>query len=170
MAEGGILRPDARVELLDGIVFDSAPISPFHGSFTKHLNALFSEATRGGWITSVQDPVRIAPHSEPEPDIALLHPAPDYYRRRHPQPEEVFLIVEVADSSFDTDEQTKLPIYGRAGIPEVWIVNLNDLALEVYREPHFAGYATKAVLHPGDNAAPLAFPDVTVDVGALLRR
>lgn len=170
MAETGVLRPDARVELLEGEIVEMSPIGPFHGSVTKHLNALFSEAARGRWITSVQDPVRIAPHSEPEPDIALLRPAADYYRKRHPEPEEVFLIVEVADSSFDTDEQTKLPIYGRAGIPEVWIVNLNDLTIEVHREPHFTGYGARIVLREGDTAAPLAFPDAAVDVGELLRR
>ena len=114
--------------------------------------------------------MRLDDHSEPEPDLALLKPVSDFYRKDHPQPEDVFLLVEISDSTLETDQQEKLPAYGRAGIAEVWIVNLNDLAVEIYREPHFNGYGSKTVLRAGSQAAPLAFPDVMVDVGELLKR
>lgn len=170
MAETGVLPPNARVELLNGEIIDMSPIGPFHGGVTKYLNQVFTAAARGRWITQVQDPVHLDDHSEPEPDLALLEPAPDFYRRRHPQPDNVFLLVEVSDSTIESDQAEKLPAYARAGIPEVWIVNLNELTLEVYREPHFTGFNSKTVLRAGQKAAPLAFPDAVVDVGELLER
>jgi Uma2 family endonuclease len=170
MAETGVLRPDARVELLDGEIIDMSPIGPFHGSVTKYLTQLFTAAAKGRWITAVQDPVRLDDHSEPQPDLMLLKPIPDFYRKSHPRPEDVFLLIEVSDTTLATDRDQKLPAYGRAGIAEVWIVNLNEELIEVYREPHFTGYNSKTVLRAGDHASPRAFPDATVDVAALLKR
>lgn len=140
MAETGLLKPDARVELLNGEIIDMSPIGPFHGSVTKYLNDVFTAASKGRWMTAVQDPVRLDDHSEPQPDLQLLKRASDYYRKRHPGPEDVFLLVEVSDTSLTADREGKLPAYGRAGIAEVWIINLADLTVEVYREPHFTGY------------------------------
>ena len=170
MAETGVLRPDARVELLSGEIIDMSPIGPFHGSITKYLNRFFNAASKGRWITSVQDPVRLDAHSEPQPDLMLLKPVPDDYRDQHPGPEDVFLIVEISDTSLTTDREDKLPAYGRAGIAEVWIVNLADLTVEVYRQPHFTGYAARTILRTGDKAVPLAFPDAAVAVAELLKR
>ena|ERR1051326_282525 len=121
-------------------------------------------------MTSVQNPVRLDDYSEPQPDLVLLKPSPDFYRKRHPQPQDVYLLVEVSESSLTTDREEKLPAYGRAGIAEEWIVNLIDQTVEVYREPHFAGYASKVILRVGDQARPQAFPDVAVDVSELLKR
>ena len=90
---------------------------------------------------SVQDPLHLDEHSEPQPDLMLLKPAADYYRKRHPLPEDVFLLVEVSDTTLELDREEKLPAYGRAGILEVWIVDLNHATIEVYREPHFTGYS-----------------------------
>jgi Uma2 family endonuclease len=170
MAETGVLRPDARVELLDGRIIDMSPIGPFHGGVTKYLNEIFTAASRGRWQTSVQDPLRLDEHSEPQPDLMLLKPAADFYRKRHPLPGEVFLLVEVSDTTLELDREEKLPAYGRAGIAEVWIVNLNHATIEVYREPHFTGYGSKTELRTGDLAKPLAFPDTMVDVAELLQR
>ena len=170
MAETGVLRPGARVELLDGRIIDMSPIGPFHGGVTNYLNQVFTAAARGRWVISVQNPVHLDDHSEPQPDLMLVKPVADFYRKRHPQPADVFLLIEVSDSTLAADQENKLPAYGRAGVPEVWLVNLNELTVEIYREPHFAGYGSKTVLHPGDQAAPLAFPDVVVDVGELLKR
>jgi Uma2 family endonuclease len=170
MAETGVLKPDARVELLDGRIIDMSPIGPFHGSISKQLNKIFSAAAKGRWITALQDPVRLDDHSEPQPDLMLLKPVADFYRKRHPQPEDVFLLVEVSDTTLTTDREDKIPAYGHAGIGEVWIINLADLTIEVYREPHFTGYGSKAVVRPGEQVSPQAFPDAVVDVGELLKR
>lgn len=170
MAETGVLRPDARVELLNGEIIDMSPIGPFHGGVTNYLIESFTAASKGRWMTAVQNPVRLDDHSEPQPDLVLLKPSSDFYRKRHPQPEHVYLLIEVSDTSLVTDREEKLPAYGRAGITEVWLVNLNDETIEVYREPHFPGYGSKTILRAGDKAKPQAFPDVAVDVAELLKR
>lgn len=170
MAEVGVLQPDARVELLDGRIFDKSTISPLHGGLVKRLGRLFNRVANGRWLVSTQNPLSLDDHSEPEPDVMLLKPAADDYIRRHPQPEDVFLLIEVSDSTLDYEREEKLPAYGRAGVSEVWIVNPQDEVIEVYREPHFTGYASKQVLHFGDEAKPQAFPDASVNVAELLAR
>ena len=170
MAESGVLPPDSRVELLNGRIFDMSPIGPAHGGTVKRLSRIFNALANGRWLVSTQDPVRLDDHSEPEPDVALLQPSPDDYTSRHPRSEEVFLLIEVSDSTLEYDREEKLPAYGRAGVAEVWIVNLNEPSLEVYRDPHFNGYSSKSVLGAGDQVAPQAFSDVLVSVGELLRR
>ena len=170
MAETGVLKPDAHVELLNGEIIDMSPIGPFHGGVVNYLIEVFTAASKGRWRTTVQNPVHLDDHSEPQPDLMLAKPTPDFYRKRHPQPADVFLLVEISDTSLTTDREDKVPAYGRAGIPEVWIVNLADLTVEVYREPHFTGYGAETILRAGDQANPQAFPDVSVDVAELLKR
>lgn len=170
MAETGVLKPDARVELLDGKIIDMSPIGPFHGGLVKRLSRFFNIKAKGRWVISTQDPLHLDDHSEPEPDVMLLKPSPDDYTNRHPRPDDVFLLIEVSDSTIDFDREEKLPAYGRAGISEVWLVNLNDETIEIYREPHFTGYGHKTVLRAGDHAAPLAFSDAVIDVAELLKR
>lgn len=125
---------------------------------------------KGRWMMSTQDPLRIDNFSEPQPDVMLLKPSEDDYTSRHPRPEDVFLLIEVSDSTIDFDRDEKIPAYGKAGIREVWIVNLNELTVEIYREPHFTGYGSKTILKAGATATPLAFPDVAVSVAELLKR
>jgi Uma2 family endonuclease len=168
MAKAGVLKPDARVELLDGRIIDMSPIGPFHGGVVNRINRWFSIHARGRWLVSAQNPLRLDDYSEPEPDLMLLKPASDDYTSRHPRPEDVFLLIEVSDTTLDYDRKEKLPAYGRAGIPVVWILNLNDRIIEVYREPHFTGYGSLRTLRAGDTAVPLAFADAAVDVSELL--
>jgi Uma2 family endonuclease len=170
MGETGILPYDARVELLDGEIFDMQSISPFHSGVSNHLLHLFTTASESRWIAAARDPVHLNDYSEPVPDIMLLKPTNDFYRKGHPQPSDVYLLIEVADTSLMRDVNEKLPAYGRSGIAEVWIVNLNDETIEVYRQPHFTGYGSRTVLSAGDLAKPQAFPDVAVNVGDLLKR
>jgi Uma2 family endonuclease len=170
MAETGVIKPDARVELLDGQIIDMAPIGPFHGGTVKTLNQLFARAAKGRFLISIQDPVRLSEHSEPQPDLMLLKPSIDNYTTRHPGPEDVFLLIEVADTTLQFDRGEKIPAYGAAGISEVWLVNLPEQKIEVYGEAHFTGYSSKTILQPGETTSPQAFPDVAVDVTVLLRR
>jgi Uma2 family endonuclease len=110
MAESGVLPPDARVELLNGRIIDKSPIGPAHGGTVKQLSRLFNLLARGRWLVSTQDPVRLDDHSEPEPDVALLKTADDDYKSRHPRPDEVFLLIEVSDSTLDYNHDEKLPV------------------------------------------------------------
>ena len=146
-----------------------SPIGPFHGGVTKRLIRFFTVLAKGRWMVSAQDPVHLDEYSEPQPDLMLLKPAADDYTTHHPGPADVFLLIEVADSSLALDREEKLPAYGHAGISEVWILNLLAKTIEVYREPHFTGYGMSKTLHAGDKASPLAFPDVVVEVAELLK-
>ncbi|HET7626052.1 MAG TPA: Uma2 family endonuclease [Verrucomicrobiae bacterium] len=169
MADTGLLRPDARVELLDGKIIDRSPIGPFHGGIASRLTRLFNQLSNDRWLVSPQNALHLDEFSELQPDLALLKPVTDDYTSAHPRAEDVFLLIEVSDSTPEYDRSEKLPAYGRAGIPEVWIVNLVALAIEVYREPHFAGYENKTIVRAGA-IAPAAFPDAALDVAELLRR
>ncbi len=168
MAETGVLKPDARVELINGEIIDVSPIGPFHGGVVKRLNDYFTRVANDRWLVVVQDPVRLGDYSEPEPDLMLVRRSPDFYTSKHPEAQDVLLLIEVSDTSLEIDRKEKLPAYGQAGIPEVWIVNLNERTIEVYREPNFSGYGAAIILRTGDKASPQAFPDVMVDVATLL--
>jgi Uma2 family endonuclease len=170
MVEVGLLSPDARVELLDGKIIDMSPIGFFHGGIVARLARLFGNLSKDRWLVWPQNSVVLDEHSEPQPDIVLLKPSPDDYTTHPPCADDIFLLIEVADTSLNLDRDEKLPLYGRAGVQEVWIVNLPERVIEVYREPHFTGYASKTILRAGDQAKPQAFPDVVVDVAGLLKQ
>ena len=143
------------MELLDGEIIDMSPIGFFHGGIVTRLTRLFGKMSRDRWLVWPQNSVLLDEHSEPQPDIVLLKPSPDDYTTHPPSPEDVFLLMEVADTSLNIDREQKLPIYTR--ISEVWIVNLVEKTIEVYREPHFTGYASKTILRGGDQAKPVLF-------------
>ena len=170
MADVGVLKWGEHDELLDGQVIDPFPITPFHAAVTRRLAKAFSELPEENCIISVRNPVRLDEFNELHPDVMLLKYVPDYYKSQHPGTEDVLLLVEVAEASLNYDREAKLPVYGQTGVDEVWIINLNELTVEVYREPHFTGYGSKTVLRPGDKVAPLAFADAGVDVSEILKR
>jgi len=132
MIQAGILGEDERVELLYGKIIPTSPVGSQHSTCVKRLNRLFSRSVGDRAIVSVQDPIQIPDHSEPEPDVALLRPPLSTYEARHPLPKEVLLIVEVSDSSLAKDRAVKLPLYASAGIPEVWLVDLAHSQIQVY--------------------------------------
>jgi Uma2 family endonuclease len=145
MAETGILTEDDRVELINGEIITMSPINSPHAGSVKRINALFTKLFAEEAIISVQDPLVVGDFSEPEPDIMLLKPQDDFYASAHPQASDVFLLIEVAASSVQIDRQVKLPVYASAGVPEVWIVNLPDHQIELYRSPMNNYYQAKEV-------------------------
>ena len=167
MAESGIFREDDRVELIEGEIIDMAPIGPVHTSATNRLNAIFSRCAGNQAIVSIQNPIRLNPNNEPQPDLALLCYRADYYREAHPGPADVLLLVEVADSSLRYDVDVKLPLYARHGIPEVWIVDLEHRRLEVYRRPDGEVYLEKHCPEPGEAVIPAGLAECAVDVAGL---
>ncbi|MFM8332583.1 MAG: Uma2 family endonuclease [Candidatus Methylumidiphilus sp.] len=162
MAETGILKPNERVELIEGEIIDMAPIGTSHTSVVKRLNAIFTHHAGTKAIVSVQDPIRLGKNSEPQPDIALLRYREDFYRHAHPGPEDILLLVEVADSSLRFDQDIKLPLYARHGIPEVWIVDLGHQLVEVYRRPADGAYLEKHIPERGEIIAPVGLAEFGV--------
>lgn len=165
MVEAGIFGEDERVELLGGEIVCMSPIGPRHAWGVKRLVRIF--APLGDRVTlSVQDPVRLDDGSGPEPDLAVLRPG--ISEQRHPRPADILLVVEVADSSVAVDREVKAPLYGRAGVPELWIADLIADRVEVHREPSPAGYRLVRLYLRGEQVSPLFAPDLAVDVDAIL--
>ncbi len=168
LAEVGILREDDRVELLDGELYEMPPIGDDHMGTVIYLEHIFGMRLAGRTLVSTQNAIHLSDQSEPEPDFVLLRTRIDYYRTGKPRPEDIFLVIEVARSSLDFDRTTKLPRYANAGIVEVWIVNLADDQLEVYRKPGEGGYGERGVLVRGDSVAALALSDLVLRVDDIL--
>jgi Uma2 family endonuclease len=164
----GILKDGSRVELIRGEVTVMAAINPRRSSAVKRLNAAFSRGLADRAIIGVQDPFAIGDESEPQPDLTVARPRSDFYSSDHPRPEDLLLVVEVSDTSLRYDREIKVPLYAEAGVVEVWLVNLVDNVLEVYRDPGPKGYRSLQRLSAGDQVSPLAFPDLMLSVDELL--
>jgi Uma2 family endonuclease len=168
MAEVGILTDGDRVELIDGEIVTMTPIGAPHSRCVMFLNDAFVRRLEGRAITSPQLSVRLHRRTEPQPDVMLLRPPLSRYARTIAGPADVLLIVEVADTSQYRDRVVKLPRYGAAGIPEVWIVDLAAGVIDVHREPRSDGYQVHRRLTRGEQVAPAAFEDLILEVDDIL--
>ena len=166
LAEKGILTEDDRLELIDGAIIDMAPIGSGHAGHVKQLNRLFSVRSDDSVIVAVQDPVVLGDDSEPQPDIMLLRWRDDYYKNANPTAEDVLLIIEVADTSADYDRSIKVPLYAGHAIPEVWLIDLAQQCIEVYRNPSAGEYEDIKPYRDG-RITPGAIPDAFVDLAEL---
>ncbi|PZA06380.1 Uma2 family endonuclease [Meiothermus sp. PNK-Is4] len=159
MEKAGLLDPEKRIELLDGEVYEMPPTSEGHASSVDWLVRLFLKQFDERAVVRSQNPIRLDDEDLPLPDLALLEWKEDFYRQGHPRPENVYLVVEVSDATLWFDRSSKLKRYAKAGLREVWIVNLKDRQTEVFRDPSGEEYLTRFVVKPGESVAPLAFPD-----------
>ena len=150
MAETGIFEENERIELIMGEIVRMSPVETKHAACIKRIIHFLSRHLADAIIFQVQDPIHIPNYSEPEPDIAILKASPDFYSENHPFPEDVILLIEVADSSLKYDREIKLPLYAEAKIPEVWIVNLMDGLVEVYSRPKTSTYGLRQIYEAGE--------------------
>lgn len=167
LARAGILQEDDRVQLLDGELVEMPAVGSRHLSSVGRLNRLMVRALGDRAFVSVQGPIRLDRFSEPEPDVALLRPRADDYGGAIPEPEDTLLVIEVAASSLPIDRKVKLPLYAAAGIPEVWIVDLERNTVEVHRNPRASGYEIQTTITSG-TLSPSAFPEVELEVMEIL--
>jgi Uma2 family endonuclease len=170
MAETGIFGPEERVELIEGEIIDMAPIGYVHADLNSLLIRRLGYPTEGRAIPWVQNPIHLAPHSEPQPDFVLLRHRTEGYRGGLPSAADVLLLVEIADTTLRYDRKVKIPLYARHGIPEYWIVNAAKKQVEVHLDPDPASgcYRTTRTLTEG-KLTPACFPDLALDIGELLR-
>mgnify|MGYP002078357880 CR=1 FL=1 len=165
MIAAGILDETERLELLNGELILMSPIGPKHSSIVKRINQLLQNLLNDrNTIVSIQDPITLEPASEPEPDIALLKNRPDFYANSHPTASDIYLIIEVADTTLEKDRQLKGNIYAKSGIPQYWIINLVDQQIEVYDTPIGEKYAHQQTYGIGENIT-LPFFNITIAVG-----
>ena len=168
MAEAGILAARERVELIDGEVLIMPPMGHYHiGGVARYARVLISRAGNR-YTVLIQSTVRLGEGFAPEPDLALAKYREDDYYFAHAGPEDLLLVVEVADSSLEYDREVKARRYGQAGIPETWILNLPEDCLERFTEPGPEGYARRDILRRGDKVTPAALPDMELFVAELL--
>lgn len=168
MGQANILGEDDRVELIEGEIIDMPPIGSPHGGAVKRIaNRLVRTFSETDAILAVHDPLRLSDFSEPEPDIVLLRPRDDFYAELHPGPEDVLLLVEVAETSLRYDRDKKLPLYTRAGIPECWLVDIAGQALWIYRGPGPKGYANVSQAADLSAVRPFCLPTAGVDLSGL---
>ena len=150
MVTAGILSEDDRVELIDGEVCVMSPIGPLHAAMVDRLTRLLVLQCAQEAIARVQSSIQLNDYTEPQPDFAVLQPRDDFYAHAHPLAADVLLVIEVADTSITYDREEKLPRYALSGIPEVWLIDLNQQVVEQYTQPRNGKYRTKLTLERGD--------------------
>jgi len=166
MAQAGILTEDEHVELINGELFDMAPIGSFHADFIDRLARLFFKQADDSVRVRIQNPIHLSDFAEPEPDITLVKD--NNYRQQHPSAEDVLLLVEVADTSLHYDLTIKLPLYAKHQIPEVWVCNLKDKRLDIYQQPDNDYYRLHLRPKADEIIQPLLVASISVDWQGLL--
>lgn len=167
MIAAGVFAEDDRSELIRGEIVEMPPIGLRHASCVGRLTKRLEKIVGDDAIVWVQNPICAVGNSLPQPDLALLQPRADFYEQSRPMPSDVFLVIEVSDSTLETDIAVKVPLYAESGIEEVWIVNLHDDVVEIYSGPTAGRYSSvhraavgQAIPLPGGFAADVEVKDI----------
>lgn len=168
MAEVGILTDDEKVELINGQIITMSPQGSFHAAAITRTNRLLTKQLNRILIR-LQLPIIVNDFSQPELDIAIVKYDPLDYDDRHPNATEVYLIIEIADTTLKTDLEIKRQLYASANIPEYWVLDIKQRQLHVYRQPQNQDYQTVIILTDQDMIKPLNFPDIEIKVSEMLR-
>ena len=168
MGAAGILRPDERTELIEGKIITMPPIGPGHAEGVWAAARQLERRLDDVAYVRTQAPIHLPDGSEPKPDVLVARLLPGGYRTRHPEPDDIHLVIEVSDTTLSYDRHIKLPLYARAGLRESWIINLPDECIELYRDPREDGYRQTMIARPGGMLSLFAFPDILIPALALL--
>lgn len=168
MVETGILTEDDRVELIEGEIVEMSPIGERHAACVARLTSLLVEKLARNAIVWGQNPVNLGERSEPQPDIALLKWRDDFYGHSRPTPDDILLLIEVSDATPKYDRQIKVPLYARAGIEELWVVNLQDDEIEIHARPSGGAYQHARRARRGETLNPENVPGLALEVNAVL--
>jgi Uma2 family endonuclease len=169
MAESGSFAPDARVELIDGVIIDMPPIGSAHAATGSRLEALVGQAVGSRAIVRCQWPIRLGDDSEPQPDLALVLPRKDFYEKQHPTASDTLLVIEVSATTLDDDLIYKMRLYARHGIKEYWVVDVVNGRLHVFRQPIGTGYQQVETIDRPGAVEITTLPGVSVDLSPLFR-
>lgn len=164
MIEKGVFDENDQVELLNGGIVEKMPKGKNHANYNDIAADLFKEKLgKKVWVRN-QNPIWLDDFSEPEPDLALVEPPFNKYFNSHPIPEEIYLLVEVSDSTLGYDRNTKAEAYSRAGIRQYIVLNVQEKTIEDYREPGADGFQSKQTHRAGDNFNLVIFPQISFEV------
>ncbi len=161
MYEAGVFKDGDRLELISGEIKTMSPIGRKHVACIIRLDNLIQKKLADREMVSTQNTIKLDDNCQPQPDLAILKPRDDFYEAGLPTPEDILLIIEVADSSIDYDRDVKAPLYAAAGIPEMWLFDVNKKAIAAYSQPSALGYKQIHRYDEGDRLSMLAFPDIT---------
>ncbi len=163
-----LFTPGARIELIDGQITDMPPIGSEHSGCAGWLNNYLIQQVQQKAIVFMQNPLRLGGFSEPLPDIMLLKPRADFYRKSHPLAEDVLLLIEIADSSVNYDKNVKIPLYARYGIIETWLVNIPQQIIHVYQHIESQQYKVQLNKKVGEMLTPECLSTVQLSVAQIL--
>ncbi len=168
MIESGILTDQDRIELIQGELIEMSPIGRQHAACVDRVTELLIRKLGQRAIVRVQNPIQLSDTSEPQPDFAILQRRSDFYAEGHPQPNDIFALVEVSDSTVEFDRTVKVPLYAQNYITEVWILDLSTTTVAIYQEPALNEYQQLQTFHSGQMLAFQAFPDTQFTVDQLV--
>ena len=168
MGEADVFPPDARFELIEGEIIEMSPIGSRHAACVNIISDVFNKQLRGKSIVRTQSPIVLDDFSEPEPDVAILKFREDYYREAHPRPNDILMVIEVAETTVPYDRHVKMRLYSRAGIPEYLILNLPEDLLEYHSQPEMGEYQTTRTLKRGDRFESAAVAGLSLDIETIL--
>jgi Uma2 family endonuclease len=163
----GILDPDERVELLDGQILSKAAKNPPHAATNLCAADYLRNLVTGLALIRVQDPINLNPYSEPEPDIAVVQIDPQLYVKHHPTPTEIFLLIEISDTTLERDRKQKAAAYAKAGIEDYWILDVNTRQVRVFREIVNTTYQQETILNEEATLFMIAFPEIEISISQL---
>ena len=172
LIELGFFSPSPRVELIRGEIFTMVAKGTAHTACCTKLIRELGKLLADKAILRCQDPIVLPSASEPEPDFTIAKNKSDDYLSCHPQPEDIFLVIEVADSSLNYDQETKLALYGESNILDYWIVNLLDEQLQTYSQPYQKrngeyGYLNQQIFLPNQQINLPGFPSLILDLNRI---
>jgi Uma2 family endonuclease len=168
MAEAGIFAPDERVELLEGRIIWMIAKGTAHRSAVGRIDRLLQDCLKNRALICVQDPVKLNDMSEPEPDISVVKIDPLDYADHHPTLSEVYLIIEVADSSLKFDCEIKAKAYSLAGIKDYWVLDVVKRELYIFTKPTQIGYESQVIVGENETVSPLEFPNLQIRLSEML--
>lgn len=166
ITETNIIETDSRYELIEGLIYKMMPVGPKHVYIVKKIETILENCLKEKAVVFTQSPLKLSENNEPQPDVLVVKPPLERYQERLPTKDDVLLLIEVAHSTLVFDRSIKANIYAALGILEYWIINLQEMQIEVYRNPlpEKKLYQEIFVVKLGVKISPLAFPDCEVQL------
>jgi Uma2 family endonuclease len=170
MREAGILNEDDRVELIDGEIYVMSPLGPRHVALLIRLNKLLVGAVQNEAVISPQNSIQLDDYTEPQPDLAVLHPQEDDYEAQLPQPDDIFFLIEIVDTTAEYDREVKLPRYATSRIAEVWVVDVNEQTVEQYTQVFEGNYTSVKKHFRGMTIQSTTVPRIRLNINQIFKK